>query len=117
MKKKSRIWYLPLSVGGISIDPPSKLDHITNNTNFLGGNIIGLAIQLMLTAAVLFALFFLIWGGIKWILSGGDKHGVEAARATIIYAVIGLVIALSGFIILSIIGYFFNINLLSLPTS
>src|SRR4051812_290541 len=37
-------------------------------------------IVLLLVIATLLSLFFLIWGGIKWILSGGDKTGVEGAR-------------------------------------
>ena len=53
-------------------------------------------IQFLITTifvvAILIAIFFIILGGVKWILSGGDKAAVEAARNTIVAAVIGLVI-------------------------
>lgn len=74
-------------------------------------------INLALIAAVVIALFFLIYGGIKWVLSGGDKTAVEAARNHIVAAIVGLAIALLAFFILNIIGGFFGITLrdLQLP--
>lgn len=76
------------------------------------GKIIGNTFSLLLAIAVIIAVFFLIWGGIKWILSGGDKAGVEAARNTIIAAIIGLVVTFLAFFVISIVGQFFGINLL-----
>ncbi len=38
------------------------------------------------------AVFMIIIGGFKYITSGGDTNGVSAAKNTIIYAIIGLVI-------------------------
>jgi hypothetical protein len=81
--------------------------------------IIGFVITLMFVIAVVLALFFLIWGGIKWILSGGDKGGVEAARNTIIAAVIGLAVTFAAYFILNVvIGFFlpgFSLSNISLP--
>jgi hypothetical protein len=34
----------------------------------------------------------IIWGGFKYITSGGDSNNVSGAKNTIIYAIIGLVI-------------------------
>lgn len=75
-------------------------------------NYIGVIISLLLGIAVIIALFFLIWGGIKWILSGGDKSAVEAARNTIVAAIIGLAITFLAFFILTVIGQIFGIPLL-----
>ena len=36
---------------------------------------------------------FVVWGGIKYITSGGDSSGVSTAKNTIIAALIGLVLA------------------------
>ncbi len=77
------------------------------------GSYIGTIISIILGIAVIIALFFLIYGGIKWILSGGDKGGVEAARNTIVAAIVGLVITFLAFLIINIIGGLFNINLLN----
>lgn len=84
------------------------------------GSIIGFVVTIAFIIAVLIALGFLIWGGIKWITSGGDKSGVEAARNQIIAAIIGLIIVFLAFFILNLIlGLFglsvFNLELPTLP--
>ncbi len=78
------------------------------------GSLIGNVITLLFVIAVVIALAFLIWGGIKWILSGGDKSAVEAARNTIVAAVVGLVIVFLSYFILNIVLRFFNIDITAL---
>jgi hypothetical protein len=42
----------------------------------------------------------IIWGGLKYITSGGDSGNVTGAKNTILYAIIGLIIvALAQFIV------------------
>ena len=72
------------------------------------------AIVAVLIIAAVIALAFLIWGGIKWITSGGDKAKVEAARSTIIAAIIGLIIAFLAFFILNLVLGLFGLNIHSL---
>lgn len=55
------------------------------------------------------ALIFLIWGGIAWTTSQGDKAKIEAARKRIMYAVIGMVVAFSAYLIISTVLAFFGI--------
>ena len=38
------------------------------------------------------SVMMIIFGGLKYITSGGETNGVKAAKNTILYAVIGLVI-------------------------
>ena len=46
------------------------------------------------------AVIMIIWGGLKYITSGGDSSNVTGAKNTILYAIIGLVIvALAQFIV------------------
>lgn len=78
--------------------------------NNLGGYI-GLVLSLLIGIAVIIALFFLVYGGIKWILSGGDKAGVEGARNMIVAAIVGLVIVFLSFLVLNIVGGLFGISL------
>lgn len=94
----------------------SQFEALCNITNF--GNVLGFVITIAFIIAVLIALGFLIWGGIRWITSGGDKAGVESARNAIIAAIIGLIIVFLSFFILNLILGFFKINLfnLQLPT-
>lgn len=58
----------------------------------------------MLIFAGTVALFFVILGGFKLLTSGGDPKGVGGAKKTITWALIGLVIILSSFLILNVIA-------------
>lgn len=81
-----------------------------------GLDVLTVAIQNILTillgAGVILALFFLIFGGIKWITSGGEKEGVESARKMITFSIIGLVIVFLSFFILNFVGGIFGVNLI-----
>jgi hypothetical protein len=80
------------------------------------GNIILLnSITLLLVTTIILSLFFLIFGGIKWTTSSGDKAKLDSARKTIIYALVGLIISFLSFFIISIIGSFFGVTLIALP--
>lgn len=78
------------------------------------GSVVNNILIIVLTVAVVISLFFLIWGGIKWITSGGDKAGVEAARNHVVAAIVGLVIALLAFFIIQIVGGLFGIGISNL---
>lgn len=83
------------------------------NANFTenpGAVIRNVIIAILVISAVV-ALIFLIWGGFKWITSGGDKTKVEAARNTIIAAVVGLIVAFLAYFILSVVLGIFGIHL------
>lgn len=74
------------------------------------GNVIRNAIVAVLIIATLICLFFLIRGGINWILSGGDKGKVDAARQTIIAAIVGLIITFLAYFILSLVLGLFGLE-------
>lgn len=83
------------------------------------GVTIGGIIQLLLVIAIVLSLFFLVFGGIRYISSGGDKGKVDQARAGITAALIGLVISLLGYFIIGVILNFFTgqgLSNLSIPT-
>ncbi|MDQ3098324.1 MAG: hypothetical protein M3Q44_01105 [bacterium] len=49
--------------------------------------------------ALILVLIYLVWGGIQWITSGGDKAGTEAARGKITGAIVGIIIVAVAFAI------------------
>lgn len=67
-------------------------------------NIVDFVIGILAAIAILAALGFIIWGGIMWVTSQGDKQKLEKARHTIIGAIIGLIIVIFAFVIISFIG-------------
>lgn len=68
-----------------------------------GQNFLQVLVQLAFIFAIVLALIFIIWAGIDWITSGGDKQGLEKARAKLTYAIVGLVIVLLAIALVSII--------------
>lgn len=84
------------------------------------GTIISWALGVLFAVAALAAVAFLIWGGIKWITSGGDKGKVEAARNTIVAAIIGIIVVVLSFVILNfviqILGFGQGIFSICIPT-
>lgn len=66
-------------------------------------NLIQFVIALLFVTGIVFSIAFLIYGGIRWILSGGDKAKVEAARGHIVASIVGLVIIAAAFLIFAIV--------------
>lgn len=58
------------------------------------------------------AFIMIIVGAITILLSGGNSKGMETGKKTITFAIIGLVLALSGFIIINLLSAFTGVNLL-----
>lgn len=68
---------------------------------------IGSLVNFAYLIAIIVALFYLIWAGIKWITSGGDKAALQQARDHLIGAIIGLVVVFLSYLILTLVGKFF----------
>ena len=62
----------------------------------------------MLILAVILAARFSYLGRDWMDHLGGDKAKLTAARARITYAIIGLIVAMGAFFIISIVGYIFR---------
>ncbi len=77
------------------------------------GGLISNIITLLFLVAILLAIGFLVYGGIKWISSGGDKGKVEAARGTIVAALVGLVLVFLSYFIINLVAQFFGLGGLS----
>jgi hypothetical protein len=43
------------------------------------------------------AVLFLIVGGLRYVISNGDPKAVEAAKNTILYAIVGIIVAILSF--------------------
>lgn len=72
------------------------------------GDLLGLVIKNTIT--IFFAIgaigftIMIVWGGVSWIISGGDKEKVANARKRIITAVTGLVVLSLSYVIMVILG-------------
>ncbi len=50
------------------------------------------------------AVIFIIYAGIQFTLSGGNSKTVQSAKATLTYAVVGLVLAIAAYAIVSFVA-------------
>ena len=95
----------------INIGAPSGFSNLTSVTP--GSLVRGLIVLILIIAALVF-FFMLVWGGIRYITSGGDKGQTEQARGQITAALIGLVIVFAAWAIIQLVNTLFGVNILTL---
>lgn len=74
----------------------------------------------IITLIGLAAFVMLIVGSVRWLMSGGNSSALDKARSTMTYAIIGIVVALSAFIVLNLISGFTGVDTIQefrIPTS
>lgn len=49
------------------------------------------------------SVIMIIYGGFKYVTSGGDSSGVTSAKNTILYAIIGLIVAVLAYIVVNFV--------------
>lgn len=75
--------------------------------NLVGADgIINKVTDILLYVVGFIAVLMLIWGGVRYIISGGDSKKITDAKNTILYALLGLVIA---FISYAIVHYILSL--------
>jgi hypothetical protein len=86
------------------------------NSEKVGGavnTVISSLIGFLTILSGLWFLFQFIIAGYQWISSGGDKHNVQAAREKITNAILGLVIVISAWIIVGLLGKLMGLDILN----
>jgi len=78
--------------------------------NLSAQGIVSNLINLVLVVAFVVFLFLLLLGGIQWITSGGDKESLAKAKGKITSAIIGIIIVICAWAILSLIRSFFGLE-------
>jgi hypothetical protein len=66
------------------------------NGNTLASTI-GTVIDVMLFIVGILCVIMIIYGGISYVMSASDSNKIKKARDTIVYAVVGLIVAILGF--------------------
>lgn len=72
---------------------------VGNCTNGLFTTIINIMLYLIGALSVI----MLIYGGIRYTISGGDSSAVTSAKNTILYAIVGIVVALLAYAIVNFV--------------
>lgn len=116
------VGYILFAAPAFAIDtcPQGDFNALCSKNASSLGTVVGSVITFAFIIAIIIALAYLVYGGIKWILSEGDKGKVEESRNHVIAAVIGLVVVFMSYFILNIVLGFFvkgaTLNNLTLPS-
>ena len=111
-----------LLAGGVTIDGkitnPAIGDRLNSmlvmDPTYFFEELIPNGIGLLFVFGGLAFFFMFVWGAISWILSGGDKAGVESAKNKITNSLIGMALMVGIFAIVNLIENFFGISILSI---
>ena len=60
-------------------------------------------VNIFLFAVGALSVIMLIWGGIRYTTSAGDSNKVQAAKNTVLYAIVGLVVAILAYAIVNMV--------------
>lgn len=75
--------------------------------------LINKGIALVILAAGFLSIVFMLWGGIRFIISGGKEDKVKSAVHSIRYALIGLIVTILSITVINLVGRVFNLQLVN----
>lgn len=87
-------------------DVANSVNNLAGNANAGSTNLtafIGTIINLMLGVVGVAAVIMLIIGGFRYVFSQGNEKAVSGAKDTILYAIIGIVVAILAFAIVNFV--------------
>lgn len=92
--------------GAITLSPVCNQGancNVVNHESLSSGTTVKTVIGQLLLLAAAIAVIIVIYGGIRYIISQGDASHVAAAKNTILYAVIGLLVSLFAYAIVQFV--------------
>ncbi len=98
--------FLPTKVlaqSGLIPPPPDALGGRLGDSTATATDIILYFINLVLLIVGIVAVLFLIIGGFRYITSAGNDESVESAKKTIQNAIIGLIVVILAYVIVTVI--------------
>ncbi|MBT4209655.1 MAG: hypothetical protein HOE19_01945 [Candidatus Komeilibacteria bacterium] len=77
----------------VPLPNPIKADNIQELSGYMIRGLLGVS------GAI--ALFMLVWGGIVWMTSNGNAERLKKGKDTILWAILGLIIIFTSYIIIN----------------
>lgn len=109
MSRRLRLFLLSLTTSAL-LTPTSALAQnaaTLQNLDTVFGNVTSVILSLIGVSALL----MLIIGGFQYLNAAGNKEGAARANRTLTYAVTGLVLAISAWMIIYLLANFLGLNL------
>lgn len=89
--------------GGAGADAPVCSQRTVNNPLLGPDGIITTTIQIIIMVTTIACVITIIASGFRYVISSGDPNSVNGAKNAILFAIIGLVIALVGQVLVSFV--------------
>ena len=77
------------------------------------GTIIGNVLLILFIVGGLAVVVMFVWGALEWILAGGDKEKIGAARKKIVQGLVGLALLALSYFVITVFGEIIGFNPLS----
>jgi len=88
-------------------DPAASASSVCKATGDSASTMIGTVIKILLTVLGMISVLMIVIGGIRYTTSNGDSSALKGAKDTILYSVVGLVVAIMAYAIVHfVVGYF-----------
>ena len=104
---------IPATAGAVDVfpvctDPDVDKDSVVcQSKDEEAGSLVKTVVNTLLYVLGVIAVIMIIVGGIRYATSGGDASGIKGGKDTVLYAVIGLVVAILAYSIVNfVIGRF-----------
>jgi|SRR3989339_640458 len=93
------------------------IEQYATEGEFFGYTCVGKLVSSLISTAFIVSgiafFMFLVWGGMDWIMSGGDKGKIELAQKRITNAIVGLAIVATSYAVFKLVIYFFGLDLVA----
>lgn len=108
------MWNYLVQVGSTSAAASSAgVDLAVSDGGYSILELINKGIALVILAAGFLSIVFMLWGGIRFIISGGKEDKVKSAVHSIRYALIGLIVTILSITVINLVGRVFNLQLVN----
>ena len=84
---------------GVDNAQGTGVDNVAKDPQDLVKNVV----NIFLYAVGVLSVIMLIWGGIRYTTSAGDSNKVTSAKNTVLYAIVGLVVAILAWAIVNMV--------------
>lgn len=88
--------YAKVRIDQTTVNPIAKFNSL--------GSVLNLVLPTVMIVAALLFLAILLYGAFTYVTSSGEQDKVQKARKTITYSVLGLVLILFSYLIVSLVG-------------
>ncbi len=95
---------ISLTVPGPSLTPVKIIAPDGVPTGIGLGDLITAILGVIILIGIVLSLMFMLYGGLYWTQSKGDKETLDKARRIILYAIIGLIVMSLSFVIVTVVS-------------